>query len=562
MGICFSKNDNKREAENVYDKKIYLKSKKSSSGDFAAFISKLSGGGAAVAAAEERALHQIQGRLFSNGANGIACLYTQQGKKGTNQDAMIIWENFCTRSNTNAIFCGVFDGHGPFGHMVARKVRDTLPLLLREEWEAKSGSKQISAGEKGNHTGMIRFDEFMDDGGFDSIEVDDNEKLPEMHMPLKRSILKAFKLMDKELKLHSTIDCFCSGTTAVTLIMQDQDLIIGNIGDSRAVLATRNKDNSLMAVQLTVDLKPNLPREAARIQKCKGRVFALQDEPEVARVWLPNSNSPGLAMARAFGDFCLKDFGLISIPDVYYHHITKGDEFVVLATDGVWDVLSNKEAVDIVASAPGPTAARALVDCATRAWRLKYPTSKNDDCAVVCLFLQQVSGANVSKAQNNITTDLEVEAKVPKEGGIEGSNIDVASRTDLPIRLDNIKESSTNVAKAENNITTNSEEEMKVPKEGDTEGSNIDIVASHADLVVHSSIVKESSNIESVIEPVEEKLPGRIHEQSKRSLAECLSIAEDDEWSALEGVTRVNSLLSLPRFLSFEKGSVSWRKWL
>ncbi|KAL2473176.1 putative protein phosphatase 2C 6 [Forsythia ovata] len=610
--------DNKREAEwaseNEYDGKINLKLKKSSSGDFAAFISKLSGGGAAVAAAEERALHQIQGRLFSNGANGIACLYTQQGKKGTNQDAMIVWEKFCTRSNTNAIFCGVFDGHGPFGHMVARKVRDSLPLLLREEWEAKSDSEQISAGNNGNHAGMIRFDEFMDGDGFDSIEVDDNEKLPEMHMPLKRSILKAFKSMDKELKLHPTIDCFCSGTTAVTLIMQDQDLIIGNIGDSRAVLATRDKDNSLMAVQLTVDLKPNLPREAARIQKCKGRVFALQDEPEVARVWLPNSNSPGLAMARAFGDFCLKDFGLISIPDVYYHHITMGDEFVVLASDGVWDVLSNEEAVEIVASAPGcATAARALVDCATRAWRLKYPTSKNDDCAVVCLFLKQVSGANVAKAQNDITTDSEVEMKVPKEGGTEGSNIDVeASRADL-VHSDYINELGPNVAKAQNNITTDSEVEMKVPKEGGTEGSNIDVVASRADLVhsdyvnesganvakaqnnittdsevemkkvlkeggtegsiidvvasradlvVHSDNVKESSEIESVVEPLEEKLPERILDQSKRSLAECLSTTEDEEWSALEGVTRVNSLLSLPRFLSFEKRSASWRKWL
>ena len=40
-------------------------------------------------------------------------------------------------------------------------------------------------------------------------------------------------------------------------------------------------------------------------------------------------------MARAFGDFCLKDHGLISMPDVSYHRITEKDEFVVLATDGV-----------------------------------------------------------------------------------------------------------------------------------------------------------------------------------------------------------------------------------
>lgn len=78
-----------------------------------------------------------------------------------------------------------------------------------------------------------------------------------------------------------------------------------------------------------------LAAEAARIRKCRGRVFALLDEPEVPRVWLPNNDSPGLAMARAFGDFCLKDYGLISVPEVSYRRITDKDEFIVLATDGV-----------------------------------------------------------------------------------------------------------------------------------------------------------------------------------------------------------------------------------
>ena len=75
--------------------------------------------------------------------------------------------------------------------------------------------------------------------------------------------------------------------------------------------------------------------EEERIKRYRGRVFALRNEPEVARVWLPNADSPGLAMARAFGDFILKDFGLISIPDVSHHRVTEKDEFVVLATDGV-----------------------------------------------------------------------------------------------------------------------------------------------------------------------------------------------------------------------------------
>lgn len=75
--------------------------------------------------------------------------------------------------------------------------------------------------------------------------------------------------------------------------------------------------------------------EEERIKQRKGRVFSLKNEPDVARVWLPNSDFPGLAMARAFGDFCLKDVGLISVPDVSYHRLTEKDEFVVLATDGV-----------------------------------------------------------------------------------------------------------------------------------------------------------------------------------------------------------------------------------
>lgn len=61
----------------------------------------------------------------------------------------------------------------------------------------------------------------------------------------------------------------------------------------------------------------------------------MDEEPEVFRIWMPEDNCPGLAMARAFGDFCLKDFGLISTPVVSYKKLTDKDEFVVLATDGV-----------------------------------------------------------------------------------------------------------------------------------------------------------------------------------------------------------------------------------
>jgi hypothetical protein len=79
----------------------------------------------------------------------------------------------------------------------------------------------------------------------------------------------------------------------------------------------------------------SITEEAERIRQCKGRVFALHDEPEVPRVWLPFDDAPGLAMARAFGDFCLKDYGVIAVPELSHRVLTDQDQFIVLATDGV-----------------------------------------------------------------------------------------------------------------------------------------------------------------------------------------------------------------------------------
>ncbi|KAI5591126.1 hypothetical protein POPTR_004G066200v4 [Populus trichocarpa] len=500
MGSCYS----------IMGEKKKSPSSTTTTGKKKSFVSS-----ATNANADPSVLLHIPGRFATNAATKIGCVYTQQGKKGTNQDAMLLWENFSSTTSSDAVFCGVFDGHGPYGHLVAKKVRDSLPLIISTHWNP---AQQCCLSDTANAPAPTTNPEdasslSMDDESFDSLDVEETETPPDMFLPLKKSILKAFKLMDKELKLHPTIDCFCSGTTAVTLIKQGQDLVIGNVGDSRAVLATRDKDDSLLAVQLTVDLKPDLPREAARIQQCKGRVFALQDEPEVPRVWLPNNNSPGLAMARAFGDFCLKDFGLISVPDVYYRCLNDRDEFIILATDGVWDVLSNKEAVDIVASAPGrATAARALVDCAVRAWRLKYPTSKTDDCAVVCLFLEHPCAVNGEVEEQDLR-------KIPMEPG-------------------------EHFATDENTGQLETKEDSRDP------------------IFMHSGTTRNSDEIVPVPELTVENPSVMCQGQSKRSLAECISTSEDEEWSALEGITRVNSLLSLPRLLSGDKRAASWRKWV
>ncbi|MFS8007050.1 putative protein-serine/threonine phosphatase [Helianthus anomalus] len=385
--------------------------------------------------AREEQLRRIAGRMCLNGSSEVASLFTQQGKKGTNQDAMIVWENFGSRTDT--VFCGVFDGHGPFGHMVAKRVRDSLPLKLSEHWEVNL--KNTDDDVLREIVGLNTEGTSVNSPDETSVKFEETDKNPEIFQTLKESFLKAFKVMDRELSMYASVDCFCSGTTAVTLIKQGQHLIIGNIGDSRAVLCTRDKDNSLVPVQLTVDLKPNLPEEAERIRKCKGRVFALRDEPEVARVWLPNYDSPGLAMARAFGDFCLKEYGLISVPQVSYRRLTEKDEFVVLATDGVWDVLTNEEVIEIVASTePHSRAAQAVVESAVGAWKHKYPTSKIDDCAVVCLFLGLDSSTTSAKKFDhgkNVEEEEEESSIMNLETGKDWSALEGVSRLNTLLTL-------------------------------------------------------------------------------------------------------------------------------
>ncbi|XAR68032.1 Phosphoprotein phosphatase [Bertholletia excelsa] len=319
-------------------------------------------------------LSSIPNRIFMNGKSRTSCIFTQQGRKGINQDAMIVWEDYMPEDVT---FCGVFDGHGPHGHLVARKVRDALPLKLL--------SFLHSCESKQNGSTTICCTGNLKSGGDPEKDGATEDKADSLW---KEAFLKSYKAMDKELRSHPNLDCFCSGSTAVTIVKQGSNLYMGNIGDSRAILGSKDSNDSMIAIQLTVDLKPDLPREAERIKRCKGRVFALQDEPEVPRVWLPFDDAPGLAMARAFGDFCLKEYGVISIPEFSHRVLTERDKFIVLASDGVWDVLSNEEVVEIVSSAPTrSSAARILVDSAAREWKSKYPTSKMDDCAVVCLFL-------------------------------------------------------------------------------------------------------------------------------------------------------------------------------
>jgi hypothetical protein len=191
----------------------------------------------------------------------------------------------------------------------------------------------------------------------------------------------------------------------------------------------------------------------------------------------------------------------------------------------IWDVLSNDEVVHIVASAPThSTAAQALVESAVRVWRLKYPTSKVDDCAVVCLYLDDAALISRHLSRADISSVLSEDGDVFFESYDPVTN----EQVDLPVK----------------SVSPQTAREMVDGK----------LEVQETALPVRVDPPKGAEGAAEGGEILNErKEMGGNETQKKNSLADWLDAEEDQEWSALEGVTRVNSLLNLPRFTAADK---------
>ena len=117
-------------------------------------------------------------------------------------------------------------------------------------------------------------------------------------------------------------------------LLMDGVIYVANVGDSRAVLSANGR-----AVPLSADHKPDRKDERQRIENLGGRVV----------FWGTWRVEGVLAVTRAFGDRQLKPL-VSSAPDIVRHTISEYDQFLILASDGLWDVLSNERAVEIVSS--------------------------------------------------------------------------------------------------------------------------------------------------------------------------------------------------------------------
>jgi serine/threonine protein phosphatase PrpC len=246
----------------------------------------------------------------------------ENGHKKINQDSYIIERNINGILNFNLF--GVLDGHGVDGHYASQFVTRYIinriknhPLLKKCE-QAKEIYQKII---------------------FNGYQI----------------IANIFTDADIEIQKEK-FNCKNSGTTCVIVLQLEDKIICANTGDSRAIIIydDNSYDNNLSNSKicpLSYDCKPELPNERKRIYEYGGTVERALDENDVEggpyRVWAFGENYPGLAMSRSIGDMDAKKIGVIPNPQIVEYSINKNSKYMLICSDGVWEFISNEEAMKI-----------------------------------------------------------------------------------------------------------------------------------------------------------------------------------------------------------------------
>ncbi|KAI3808038.1 hypothetical protein L1987_23979 [Smallanthus sonchifolius] len=232
------------------------------------------------------------------------------GRAREMEDEISVKMNFC-RPEINGYrpvhFFGVFDGHG--GHQVSALCKENMHVIMEEElMRVKHTAGGLTGGrlEEVWRTAINRSFERMDDMALTLCQCDGVEKF-------------------KVCRYHPQLSLV--GSTAVVVLLTQEYIIVGNCGDSRAVLCRNGK-----AVPLSVDHKPDREDERARIEALGSRILYSGNGARVEGV---------LAMTRAIGDRFLKQV-VTSEPECIFIKREADDVSVILGSDGLWDVLSSE----------------------------------------------------------------------------------------------------------------------------------------------------------------------------------------------------------------------------
>lgn len=287
---------------------------------------------------------------------GVAISCAKGMKPGTpNQD------NFFVTDCGNFLLCCVADGHGSSGHWVSHwTCKFVLRMMLEQMEKAKS-------------------------------------------LPTTKAMMEIFEKVHKEVIRTANSEKFevgLSGTTLSVAVIdrEKRKILLAWAGDSRCVLGRPVKKGVISRLASgpsgksdyvggSADHKPNDPKERRRVEEQGGEVLLLPgDVPH--RVFAKGKEIPGLAMSRSIGDLAGHKAGIIHQPGIEWLDFQK-DDLLLCCSDGVWEFLSNVEALNIVLQVGKKNAADGVQKLSAESRRLWLAEADDccDDITVIAVWL-------------------------------------------------------------------------------------------------------------------------------------------------------------------------------
>jgi Serine/threonine protein phosphatase len=186
---------------------------------------------------------------------------------------------------------------------------------------------------------------------------------------------ETFEGAENKMKSLSTYgeDANNSGTCCCCVFIKKNKCYISNLGNSRVVLCRVTSLGMVQTIDLSADHKPGLKLEKYRIYKAGGKVRRLVRNGikiGTERFWV-DKYGPGLTTSRALGAFRAKSKGLSAEPEIEQIDLFQNDRFLVIASDGLWDVMKTAEVIEfILEQEENHLIAEKLVNEAKRRWEL------------------------------------------------------------------------------------------------------------------------------------------------------------------------------------------------
>ena len=317
----------------------------------------------------------------------------------------------------------VLDGHGVRGSNVSQEAMHTLHALL--DTALAPGSALAPAAAM-----VAAFEETQEHLARLTLQAIESPKRPagDAHPTTPATSAPATSAPAAADEKPEAVDASASGACAVVAFLDEQTLTVAGAGDCRAVLgvamAAEEEEPSaagsgsaggvangggaeggaaFRALDLSLDHKPDLPAEKARIEAAGGYVRPQSGEENddnftPARVYRKKENprlGPGLCVSRSLGDLDGVPCGMLATPHTTTHEIGQADRFLILASDGVWEFITSEMAVKIVGAAyearkPACDACRDLIVRAALLWKA-HEGDYRDDITCVVVYLTELT---------------------------------------------------------------------------------------------------------------------------------------------------------------------------